>query len=134
MTIATPDAALQAELDDRYGRRRRRWPWAVLAVLVVAVIGYLGWSVVTQSIDQVDADTTGFELIDAHSVSVTFQVTARRGAAITCALEAQDTDHGVVGWKIVEYPADEAHTRAFSETIPTVAEATTGFVTSCWIP
>ena len=61
-------------------------------------------------------------------------LTLRRGEAVTCALEAQDTEHGVVGWRVVEYPADPAHTRAFSETIPTIAEATTGFVSSCWIP
>lgn len=134
MTLATPDAAVQAELDDRYGRRRRRWPWAVLAVVVAGAVGYLGWSVVSQSMNQVDADTTGFQLIDRHSVEVRFQVTAQRGAAITCAVEAQDTEHGVVGWRVIEYPADPSHTRAFSETIPTVAEATTGFVTSCWIP
>jgi hypothetical protein len=84
--------------------------------------------------DSVDVDNTAFHLVDAHSVTVEFQVTLRRDAAVTCAIEAQDTDHGVVGWRIVEYPADDAHSRSFTVTIPTVAEATTGLATSCWIP
>ncbi|WP_336632595.1 MULTISPECIES: DUF4307 domain-containing protein [unclassified Microbacterium] len=142
MTTVTPPDDLtdevRAELDDRYGRRRsgarRRGPWIAFGIVVVAVIGYFGWSTVAQSIETVDVDNTAFHLVDEHSVTVSFQVTLRRGAAVTCAIEAQDTDHGVVGWRVVQYPADDAHTRSFTETIPTVAEATTGLATSCWIP
>lgn len=130
------DAAVRAELDDRYGRRRggRRGVWIVVGALALAVIGYFSWSTVSQSMDSVDVDNTAFHSVDAHSVTIEFQVTLRRGAAVTCAIEAQDTDHGVVGWRIVEYPASDAHSRSFTETIPTVAEATTGLATSCWIP
>lgn len=144
MTTATPPderavpPEVQAELDDRYGRRpaarRRRAGWILTGVLAVAAVGYLGWTTVAQSIDAVDVDTTAFRLDDAHSVTIDFQVTLTRGAAVTCAIEAQDTEHGVVGWRVVSYPADDAHTRSFTETIPTVAEATTGLATSCWIP
>lgn len=142
MTTAPPTSDLsddvRAELDDRYGRRRRgaraRGAWIAMAVLVLALVGYFGWSTVAQSIDAVDVDNTAFQLIDPHTVSVEFQVTLRPGAAVTCAIEAQDTDHGIVGWRVVQYPADDAHSRRFTETIPTVAEATTGLATSCWIP
>ena len=135
-TSAEMPAALRAELDDRYGRgpRRGRGVWIALGVLALGVLGYLGWTIVAQSANAVDIDTTGFQLNDAHSVSVDFQVTLRQGAAVTCVLEAQDEEHGVVGWRVVEYPADDAHSRRFVEVIPTVAEATTGLVTSCWIP
>lgn len=127
----------QRKLDDRYGRARGvrgRWPWIVVGTVAVAAIGYFGWTTVAQSIDTVDVDPIGFVVNDAHSVTVTFQVTLRTDAAVTCAIEAQDTEHGVVGWRVVEYPADPAHTRRFSETVPTIAEATTGLATSCWIP
>ena len=62
-----------------------------------------------------------------------FQITAPRGAAVACALEAQDEEHGVVGWRVVELPASDLHARAFREVIPTTAPATTGFVNSCWV-
>ncbi len=125
-------------LDDRYGRRRTgsgpRLSWIAVGVLAVAAVGYLGWTTVASVIDSVDVDTTSYQIHDEHTVTVDFQVTVRTGAAIACAVEAQDTDHGAVGWKVVSYPASEEHTRAFSETLTTTAEATTGLVTSCWIP
>lgn len=128
----------QQELDDRYGRRRgirgRRWAWIGVGVAAVAVVGYFGWTTYAQAAQSVDIDVTGFQVIDAHSVTVDFQLTLARGAAVSCVIEAQDTEHGIVGWKVVSYPADEAHSRRFSETVATTAEATTGLVPSCWIP
>ncbi|WP_448257030.1 DUF4307 domain-containing protein [Microbacterium aurum] len=128
----------QQELDDRYGRARgsrgRRWAWIGVGVVAVAAVGYLGWTTVAQTTDAVDIDVTGFHLVDEHRVTVDFQVTLRQGEPVTCIIEAQDTEHGIVGWRVVEYPADPAHTRRFSETVPTTAEATTGLVPSCWIP
>lgn len=140
MTTATVPAdlpaELRAELDDRYGRGRRgrRWGWVAFGAVVAVVVGYLGWVTVAQSIDSVDVNNTALHLDGERAVTIEFQVTLRRGAAVTCAIEAQDTEHGIVGWRVIEYPASEAHTRHFVETIPTVAEATTGLATSCWIP
>lgn len=127
-----------AQLDDRYGRTvnrtRRRVLWASTGVIAALLVGYFGWVTVSTAADSVDVDTTGFEVHDPHSVTITFQYTVRAGAEVVCALEAQDTEHGVVGWRVVEYPASEAHTQRFAETLRTTAEATTGLVTSCWIP
>ena len=126
----------QDMLDERYGRRRSagsRWAIAIAVVVAVAVVGLFAWFTVSSSLDSVDADTTGFEVFDAHSVTLSFQITAPPGRSVACAIEAQDEDHGVVGWRIVEYPGSEEHARAFREVIPTTAEATTGFVNSCWV-
>jgi len=124
----------QQMLDERYGRTRRRGSrWVIIvAVAVGAVaIGAFAWLTVSNSINSVDVDTTGFQVVDGRTVTLEFQVSAPAGSSIACTLEAQDAEHGVVGWKVVEIPASETHARAFRETIPTVAEATTGFVNSC---
>jgi hypothetical protein len=125
------------KLAERYGRTRsagsRRLFWIVVVVVAVAATGLLGWSTVSTAINSVDADTTGFELVDEHTVEVRFQVSVTPGTPVACALEAQDTEHGIVGWKVVEVPASEDHSRILTERIPTTAEATTGLVRSCWI-
>ena len=135
--MTTEALSTQQMLDDRYGRRtsrRRRlvW-WSVVGTLAVAATAALGWSTIAQSLNAVDVTGTGYNVADEHTVSITFQITAPVGRDVACALEAQDEEHGVVGWRIVEYPASEQHSRAFTETIPTVALATTGLVNTCWV-
>ncbi|UWF78063.1 MULTISPECIES: DUF4307 domain-containing protein [Microbacterium] len=122
------------DLDDRYGRTaRRRLPWIVAGVAAAVVVGAFGWMTVSGAMNAVDADELGFQVVDEHSVTLRFQVTAPAGADVVCAVEAQDEEFGVVGWKIVRIPAGEGHSRALEVTIPTVATATTGLVNTCWV-
>ncbi|MBN9210190.1 MAG: transcriptional regulator [Microbacterium sp. 71-36] len=128
----------QAQLDDRYGRtrspRRRIVLWSIVGVIAASLTVALGWTTVSNSLASVTSTDTGFTVADAERVTVSFQISAPIGQPVACAIEAQDEEHGTVGWRVVEYPASEDHTRAFSEEIPTLALATTGFVNSCWVP
>jgi len=128
----------QALLDDRYGRtrspRRRIVGWTIVAVLALSAVGYLGYTTFVSSAASVTATDTGFTVNDDTSVSTSFQITAPVGEPVACALEARDEDHGTVGWRVVQYPASDDASRAFSETIPTLSLATTGFVNACWVP
>lgn len=126
----------QQMLDERYGRTRRRgtrWIAAAAIAIALVVVGAFAWMTAAGSLAAVDADATGFQVPDERTVVIEFQVSAPAGSSVACILEAQDEQHGVVGWKVVELPAGETHTRAFRETVPTVAPATTGFVNSCWV-
>lgn len=126
----------QTMLDERYGRRaggKPRWGIGIAIALGAIATGLFGWMTIASTLDDVGADGTGHEIVDERTVVVNFQITAPIGRTVACALEAQDVEHGVVGWKIVEYPASDEHARAFQETIPTTAEATTGLVNSCWV-
>lgn len=122
------------ELDDRYGRtRRRRMPWIVGIAAAVLAVGAFGWMTVTSQMNAVDADDLGFDLVDEHTVDVRFQVTGVQGKDVVCIVEALDEEFGVVGWKVVEVPAGESHAQAVSTSVPTVAAATTGLVNTCWV-
>ncbi|WEK62585.1 MAG: DUF4307 domain-containing protein [Candidatus Microbacterium colombiense] len=122
------------QLDERYGRtRRRRAPWIVAIIIAALLVGAFGWMTVAQSMSSVDSDDLGFDLVDEHSVEVRFQVTGVQGKDVLCIVEALDEEFGVVGWKLVEIAAGDSHSQAASATIPTVAAATTGLVNSCWV-
>ena len=120
--MTTPGPTTQDILDERYGRGRsasRRW--AIVVGVTVARHrrrACSAWMTVANSLDAVDAETTGFEVVDEHSVTLRFQVSAPVGRSIACAIEAQDEEHGVVGWRIVEYPGSDLHARAFHEVDP----------------
>ncbi|MBQ3360403.1 MULTISPECIES: DUF4307 domain-containing protein [Microbacterium] len=122
------------QLDERYGRtRRRRAPWIIAGIVAILLVGGYGWGIVAQSMNQVDADDLGYTLVDEHSVDVRFQITGVQGKDVVCIVEALDEEFGVVGWKVVEIPAGDSHAQALAATIPTVAEATTGLVNTCWV-
>lgn len=125
------------QLDRRYGRtrspRRRRVLLALATVALLAAAIY-AWVAAAALTDSVDVDTTAFEVMDEHAVTLKFQITAPPNTAVACALEAQDVEHGIVGWKIVEYAGASSTAQAREESIPTTAEATTGFVNACWVP
>lgn len=122
------------ELDERYGRgRRRKAPWIVAGAIVLLLVGAYGWMTYAQSANSVDADDLGYEVVDEHTVTLRFQVTTTHGKDIACAVEALDEEFGVVGWKIVEITGTDDHSQQIGTTIPTVAEATTGLVKSCWV-
>ena len=127
----------QQMLDERYGRtrstRRRVVWWTTVGVVALSLIGYVGWGVVARASTEVDVDDTAYEVLDDHRVSVTFQITSPPGRDVACALEAQDEEHGVVGWRVIEIPGTDSHAQALREVIPTTALATTGFVNSCWV-
>lgn len=123
-------------LDERYGRTRTpRSQWMLGAAIGIGAVltGLLAWSVVAPTFETVDVDTTSFEVVDEHTVELGFQFSGPVGRTVACALEAQDTEHGVVGWRVVEFPASDQAARAFREVIPTTAEATTGLVNACWV-
>lgn len=127
----------QEMLDERYGRKRgpgRRTGVIAAVIVIAAAIGVIGWMSFGNSSNSVDAATTGFTIPDHRSVVLKFQVTAPASTKVACVLEADDTEHGIVGWKVIELPASTRRSTAYRESIPTVAEATTGLVNTCWVP
>lgn len=127
----------QEMLDDRYGRRRsarsRVVSRVVVGALVVVVVGVIAWMTFGNPTNSVSADATSYTVVDKRVVDITFQLTAPPGSRVVCALEADDEQHGIVGWRIVEYPATPTHARTVTESIPTVGLATTGLVNTCWV-
>lgn len=129
LAVTTP-----AQLDERYGRGpRRRLPMILTIAAAAVVVGVFGWWTWQGSADTVDVTGTGFHLGDDHTVTVSFQISAPTNRPVHCIVEAQDEEFGIVGWRLVTYPASEQHARAFTEHVPVVSAATTGLVNSCWV-
>lgn len=126
-----------ADLDDRYGRStspvRKRLTWGVIGVIAVGFFGYLGWTTVASNMNAVSVDDLGFSVVDEHTTEVRFQFTAPAGRDVVCAIEALDEEFGAVGYSLVTYPAGEHRAQKHTENVRTVAEATTGFVSGCWV-
>ena len=129
---------MTTQLDQRYGRSRtsrRGAVWFGVAVAIVFVAVFTAW-VVWAGLDgtgpSVDAEDTAHSIIDAHNVSVTFEVTMDPGQTASCAVQALDEDFSIVGWKVVDIPAGTAYTRSFTQVLRTSSQSNTGLVKGCW--
>lgn len=132
--------AREPDLDARYGRgsRSRRVEKRVLWVLggIIAVV--FGAWVVLVAFDgtsaSLETNDVAHEIIDEHAVRVSFSVNVAPGTATTCAVQALNEDHAIVGWKIVEIPPSSERNRVITETVKTSQQSNTGLIYRCWLP
>lgn len=136
MTDTAADPALEA----RYGRtparrRRARWMlWALAGAIVATVTVWVVWAGLFVPAASLQVTTTGYRVDAAAStVEVRWRMTLDRSVEARCAVQALDESHSIIGWKIVDIPASDRHTRAFTETIRTTEPANTGLIDRCWV-
>ena len=128
-----------SELDARYGRTPRRMRWnrrgtyVVAGAFVAIFAAWVVWGGLDGTTASVDAVDTAHSVIDEHSVSVTAQVSIPAGTTASCAMQAQNEAHGIVGWKIVDLSASESRTRSVTTVVKTSELAVTGLIYRCWL-
>lgn len=125
------------ELDARYGRtperHRRRRIVAIAAAILTALVlaAWVVWAGLLSPGATLEARDVGFVVLDDDAVLVRFEVSASPGSEVVCALEVQNAQHAIVGWKVVELPPSEAFTRQFEELIVTSEPADVGLISVC---
>lgn len=129
----------QSAIEERYGRtpakrRQDRTVVIVVGALFAAVlVGWVIWAGLDQRSGTLEVVDTGHAIVDARTVRVSFQLSAPVGSTASCALQAQNEAHGIVGWKIVELPASTRYTNSYTELLRSSEQAVTGLIYRCWL-
>jgi hypothetical protein len=132
--------AHEPDLDARYGRgaRSRRTEKNVFRVLGVLIAVIFGTWVILVAFDGTNAsletNDVAHEILDEHSVRVSFSLNVEPGTETVCAVQALNEDHAIVGWKIIEVPPSDERNRVITETVKTSQQSNTGLINSCWLP
>jgi hypothetical protein len=124
-------------LDARYGRRpplpaRARWSAIGAAAAVVLALG-IWFAVASLGGSTLETNDLGHRVNDQYSVTISFELSVPPGSTTSCALQAQNEHHGIIGWKIVDIPASDHFTRSFTQTVRTAERAFTGLIYRCWL-
>lgn len=135
VTATDDNAALDARYGRTPGRRRRELITLIVAGVIFAVvlIAWVVWAGLDNDRGSIGALDVAHSIIDDSSVSVTWQVSVKEGTAVSCALQAQNEAHAIVGWKIVEIPASTNFNNRYQETFRTSQQAVTGLIYQCWL-
>ncbi|HEU4808804.1 MAG TPA: DUF4307 domain-containing protein [Homoserinimonas sp.] len=140
-TTSTPPGAGAGRegLDARYGRtgqKRRRdrtiaWVGAIAFVIVFAA--WVVWVAFDGTGDTIGSRDIGHKVIDDRTVSISYDVSMPPGTTAKCALQVQNDTHNIVGWKVVDIPASDSYTQAFTDTVRTTQLGVTGLIYRCWL-
>ncbi|HEV7742858.1 MAG TPA: DUF4307 domain-containing protein [Pseudolysinimonas sp.] len=126
-------------IDARYGRtpgrsRRSRLIAIVAAAgVVVVVVAWVLWVGLFGPASGLGSRDLGYVIHGDSAVEVRYEVTVDAGRSASCALQALNSDFGVVGWKVVDIPPSTKGTRQFRETLRTSETAVTGLIYRCWL-
>lgn len=113
------------------GRRIDRRPLVLGLLGVAAGMAVVIWFAVSATHGRVSWQTTGYDVVDAQRVDVSFTVHRPAEVAVTCQLKAMDQAFAAVGLLDVTIPAGPDVDVAQRATIRTTALAVTGTVLTC---
>lgn len=137
------DPEAHEDLADRYGGASRGGRptratiigGALIALLTFLVVGYWGLAQV-QSGDEgsISTNVVSFRDLDEGIAEVDINLTAKPGLEVACAIEVQNSQHLIVGWDVVVFPAAQEHTRHLTVQLRTTQPLDLVLVNQCWIP
>ena len=130
---------LSNNLDTRYGRaanrgtRDRRLLFGVAGFLAVVLLAFVVWVGLGASEPLIETRDIRHSIIDADTVSVTFEASIPVGRSASCAVQALNEAFTVIGWKIVDLPASTVYSRSTTTDVRTTEQSNTGLIYRCWL-
>jgi hypothetical protein len=127
------------DLAARYGRtrnhRRRNLIFAVAfgAAIVVVFAAWTIWGALFVPAASIDTEPVGNVRVNDQAIKVIWEISESPGSHSKCAVQALDTNFGIVGWKIVTVPPSSASSRTLSTVVRTVQPAVSGLIYLCWL-
>ncbi len=135
----TKGASVVTDLEARYGRsprsakRVRGIAIAAAALFVAVFAAWIWWGGLLEAPAQFEARDIAHDIISDTEVSITWQLTVQPGTSAKCALQALNKQYSIVGWRIVDVPPSDEHTRRITETVRTAEPAVNGLIYRCWL-
>ena len=132
-------ASESSRIAARYGRtpakkRRDRLIYLVAgAAAAIIVVAWVLWAGLDQAGGTLDAEDKGSTIVNARTVSISYQVSMPVGQTASCALQVQNKAHGIVGWRIVTVPTSTRYTTSYTNTVLSSEQGVTGLIYRCWL-
>ena len=139
LEVRATAAPESSSLAARYGRtpakkRRDRLIYLLAGgVAAMIVIAWVLWAGLDQAGGTLDAEDKGSTIVNARTVSISYQVSMPVGQTASCALQVQNEAHGIVGWRIVKVPASTRYTSSYTATVLSSERGVTGLIYRCWL-
>lgn len=130
---------VDSHVAQRYGHtsanRRRRLTLGIAAgvAVLLVVVAWVVWVGLFSPTASLETRDTGYVTRSDATVDIRFEVTTAPGTPVSCALQALNEQFAIVGWKIVDLPGVDVHTRSVVENVRVTEPAVTGLIYRCWL-
>jgi uncharacterized protein DUF4307 len=134
VTEPTDNSDTAALMAQRYGvASRSRRGAAIVAIALGAVIGlaWVIWAAWHQATNSVSGEVSAFDVAGPHRIDASVDIHRPMHASVRCTVQAEATDHTVVGEIVVSPPPSGDSDVHLEVTIKTDREATTALVSEC---
>ncbi|MEJ1229517.1 MAG: DUF4307 domain-containing protein [Galbitalea sp.] len=127
-----------SDLNARYGRtttrRRRNLIFAIGfgGAIVVVFAAWAIWAGLFVPGASVESTDVGNSRVSANQILVRWEISEDPGTRSKCAVQALDSNFGIVGWKIVTIPPSTQRSRTLSTVVRTAQPAVSGLIYLCW--
>lgn len=126
-------------LAERYGRAATRRLdrivlWAGGVAVGIAVVAWVVWAGLANPGATMQVDDLGIRIHDEHLIDIKYQVSTAPGTDVRCALQVLNATKATVGWRIVDLPPSDQHTRVFTDSVRTTELGVAGLIYRCWVP
>jgi hypothetical protein len=127
-----------SDLAARYGRTKRRSRLTLLIAIafgaaIAIVFGlWAVWGGLFVPGASVETTDVGNTRVSANQIGVKWELSTAPGTKTKCAVQALNSDFGVVGWKILKVPASDQRSRTLTTVVRTSEPAVSGLIYLCW--
>jgi len=134
---ASDSLSSETRLANRYGAPKpglsARTKIVLGSLAGAAAVGAVIFMAIPSGAGTLTSKDVGFDIPDATSAVVDFNVTRPADATVECAVQVLSESYAVVGWKTVRIPPSDSLTVSLSTSVRTDSLGVTGGVNACWI-
>ena len=128
----------ETRIAERYGRTRGRsrrtlvFAIAFGGAIVIVFAAWTIWAGFFVPGASVESTDVGNIRVSDQAIRVRWELSENPGQTAKCAVQALDSNFGIVGWKVVDIPASQTRSRSFSTVVRTAQPAVSGLIYLCW--
>lgn len=124
--------------EQRYGLQKRKWVdqrigWISGILIVAAAVAVFCFSGFNPSNSDISVRDISHAIEGEQSAKLVYELNVTPGKRASCVIKALTKSHGIAGYHVVQIPASDQRTRILTQTLVTVAPATTITAEQCRI-
>lgn len=108
--------------------------WVFGILFAAGFVLFLVFQNLGSSSSSIDVQVVNMRVDSGNQFTVDLRADAPPNTEYQCAIEVQNSQKGIVGWKVVDFEASPQWSRSVTVAINTSESGASGLISGCWLP